>query len=754
MLIIDNHSGERSLKHLELTAELTVVGGGLAGTCAAIQAAREGVKVVLIQDRPVLGGNASSEVRLWALGATSHMGNNNRWAREGGLIDEICVENTYRNPEGNPLMFDVLLLEKVKLEENITLLLNTAVFDADTVDDEIKSVSAFCSQNSTQYTISSPLFCDASGDGILGFLAGAAFRMGAESKEEFNEGMAPDEGYGHLLGHSIYFYSKDTGKPVSYTAPAFALKDLGDIPKYRKFDAKSSGTAFWWIEYGGRLDTVHATEDIKWELWKVVYGVWNHIKNSGEFPEAENLTLEWVGTVPGKRESRRFEGDYILTQNDIVQQNRHDDAVSYGGWAIDLHPSDGVYSELDACTQYHSKGVYQVPYRCLYSKNISNLFLAGRIISSTHVAFGSTRVMISCAHNAQAVGSAAAECLKSNTMPRDVNILDLQHRLLRSGQYIPQLDIASDPSDLAQLATISTSSTQSIESISMSDERVDLNCPYGLIFPVSKGRLPILTSYFTSEKEATVELQLRSASKAGNYTPDTILASQSHTIQAGENVAVRADFEYDCPIDQYLFFCIMPVEGVSVSLSNDVLTGITTAYHGQHKAVAKSAVQTVPEESGVESFEFWLPKRRKQGKNLAVTFEPALNPYSVEHLKNSYERPIHQSNAWVAAADDQSPKLTLNWENPQKLSSLTICLDTDMDHPMETVQWVHPERIMPLCVRKFTIANESGNILTEVSNNYQTRLTIDLPIAEYSTLHINFENDGDTPPSVFKIIVN
>ena len=368
----------RDLALQRLECDIAVAGGGMAGICCAITAARAGLRVVVIQDRPVLGGNASSEVRLWILGATSHMGNNNRWAREGGVIDEILLENLYRNPEGNPLILDTLLLEKVVEEPNITLLLNTAVFELEKQDaGTIKSIRAFCSQNSTLYEVSAPLFCDASGDGIVGFLAGAAFRVGAEASSEFGEKLAPPTESRELLGHTIYFYSKDMGRPVRFVPPSYALEDITRIPRFRDFNAKDFGCRLWWIEWGGKLDTIHDSERIKWELWKVVYGVWNHIKNSGQFPEAENLTLEWVGTIPGKRESRRFEGDWILRQQDIVEQRRHEDAVSFGGWAIDLHPAEGIFSDKPGCTQWHSKGVYQIPYRCLYSRNISNLFLAG-----------------------------------------------------------------------------------------------------------------------------------------------------------------------------------------------------------------------------------------------------------------------------------------------------------------------------------------------------------------------------------------
>ncbi len=353
----------RPLKAEQIESDLVVVGGGIAGTCCAVTAARLGMRVTLVQDRPVLGGNASSEVRLWILGATAHMGNNNRWAREGGVIDELLVENTYRNPEGNPLIFDTILLEKVVEEPNIRLLLNTAVYEVTKQDAEtIEAAIAFCSQNSTRYHLQAPLFVDASGDGIVGFMAGAAFRMGAEQESEFGEKLAPSQEYGELLGHSLYFYSKDVGQPVKFTPPSFALQDITSIPRFRSFNAQEHGCKLWWIEYGGRLDTVHETETIKWELWEVVYGVWNHIKNSGDFPEAETLTLEWVGHIPGKRESRRFEGDYMLTQQDIIEQRLHADAVAHGGWALDLHPADGVYSEKPACNQWHARGVYQIPY--------------------------------------------------------------------------------------------------------------------------------------------------------------------------------------------------------------------------------------------------------------------------------------------------------------------------------------------------------------------------------------------------------
>lgn len=502
MMIQEPAAAHRELRTVSHDADLVVVGGGLAGTCCAITAARHGLRTVLVQDRPVLGGNASSEVRLWILGATAHMGNNCRWARESGVIGELMVENMARNPEGNALLVDALLLEMCRRETNLTVLLNTAAIDCTKASDDpdrIASVRAFCSQNSTMYDLRAPLFCDASGDGILGFRAGAAFRVGAEGRDEFGEKFAPDESYGSLLGHSIYFYSKDTGRPVAFTPPSFALTPdevEEKIPRHKGFKVGVDGCRLWWIEYGGRLDTVHDTETIKWELWKVAYGVWNYFKNSGKFPEARNLTLEWIGHVPGKRESRRFEGDVWVTQHDFVEQRHHDDAVSYGGWAIDLHPADGVYSPLHGCTQWHTRGVYTIPYRAMYSRNIKNLFLAGRVISASHVAFGSTRVMATCSLGGQAVAVAAAICKQHGVLPRDVastpHIGQLQRDLIRTGQHIPGVALRDDE-DLARHASLTASSSLRLSGFRPGGTTQRLHKSWAQMVPLTPGRCPAFT---------------------------------------------------------------------------------------------------------------------------------------------------------------------------------------------------------------------------------------------------------------------
>ncbi len=756
IMILATGEKSRSLTRVSIQTDLTVVGGGLSGVCAAIAAARTGLKVVLIQDRPVLGGNASSEVRLWVLGATSHMGNNNRWAREGGIVDEILVENMYRNPEGNALIFDTILIDKIVQEPNIQLLLNTAVYavekkDADTID----AVIAFCSQNSTEYFVQSPLFCDASGDGIVGFLSGASFRMGAESKEEFGELFAPEKEYGELLGHSLYFYSKDTKKPVKFVPPSFALNDIEQIPRYRNFNAKEHGCKLWWIEYGGRLDTVHDTEKIKWELWKVVYGVWNYIKNSGNFPEAETMTLEWVGTVPGKRESRRFEGDYLLKQQDIVEQKTFDDAVAFGGWSIDLHPADGVFSEKPGCNQWHSKGIYQIPYRTLYSKNITNLFLAGRIISVTHVAFASTRVMATAAYAAQAVGMAAAHCKQKSLLPKDLmatnHLNELQNSLIKMGHYIPAIEL-NDSKDLTQTATVHASSELHLSEIKLSDIKKPIVASVAQMLPLKKGKIPVMQLEVDALEDTTLEVELRISSKQNNHTPDIILENKSIALQKGRS-SVALDFSAQLEHDTYVFVTVLKNELVEMCYSEQRFTGVLTVFNQINKAVSNFGKQEPPEGIGMDTFEFWSPQRRPEGQNLAMQFTEKIDAFSAVNIKNGIDRPTYQPNAWVADLSDSTPTITLTWNEPQTIQAIDLFFDTDYDHPMESVLMTHPESVMPFCVRNYVLKDENGNIIKAVKDNYQTINNIVLNEA-ISTKKIVLEVEHpseNVPAAVFAI---
>ncbi|TVR67089.1 MAG: FAD-dependent oxidoreductase [Spirochaetaceae bacterium] len=806
--------GPRETEGKDIQTDLCIVGGGLAGTCCAITAAREGLQVVLIQDRPVLGGNASSEVRLWALGASAHNHNNNRWAREGGAIDEILVENMHRNPEGNPIVFDTILLEKVISEQNITLLLNTTAMDVhcdNAVPRNITEVGAYCSQNETRYRIKPKYVVDSSGDGLIAYTAGLPFRFGAESSDEFGEGFAPDPlEYGELLGHSIFFMTKDTGKPVQFHPPAYALQSVTErIPRHKNFSVNDQGCEFWWIEYGGRLDTIHDTEKIKWELWSIVLGVWDHLKNSGEHPEAECLSLEWVGHIPGKRESRRFEGITMLTQDDLVQQRHYADAVSFGGWSIDLHPSDGVYTARPGCDQYHTKGVYQIPLSTMITSHAGNLFLAGRIISTSHVAFGSTRVMCTCAHNAQAVAVAASLAVERGQsvvdLLQDDAVSEIRRRLVRRGQHIPGYQL-QEAENLAGEALLTATSVLSIakglrpataehawrnlgyDIPETFDEMVpgaggvaapsipaygvyqrvasgraprecrfpevpwlrSLHRSVAQMIPAQAGPIPELRFAATVLENTVLEVELRISFQPENYTPDTVLETIQIPLEAGLNkdVAVRTNAEL--PTDCYLYAVFNINNAIALRTRPERVTGLfSLEYTGE---------QEPPLEWGIEGFEIWTPERRPGGHLIAFELgDPEYYPgaFSPENTINGFQRPSAGPNAWVVAVEDPEPVLILKWDEPQTIRTLELVFDTDYNHPMETVIRGHPERNMPFCVKHFVVLDSSGKQLAEETDWYQSRYatTFTSPVIT-NRLEIRVkEMNGHAPAAIFDVRV-
>jgi hypothetical protein len=660
----------------------------------------------------------------------------------------------FRNPEGNPLLVDTIMLEMVVEEPNITLLLNTAVHAVEKSDpDTIASVRAYCAQNETSYEIAAPVFIDASGDGVVGFLAGAAFRIGSEASSEFGELFAPEKESNELLGHSIYFYSKDTGRPVTFVPPSFALKDITRIPRWRDIKFNDTGCRLWWLEWGGDLDTIHDSETIKWELWRVAYGVWNHIKNSGQFPDAANLTLEWVGTIPGKRESRRFEGDHMVIQQDLVEQRLHPDAVSYGGWAIDLHPSDGVYSARAGCQQWHSKGVFQIPYRAMYSRNITNLFLAGRIISASHIAFGSTRVMATCAHGGQSVGAAAAICAREGLKPRDLLapalMAELQRNLLRAGQFIPGVAL-EDSENLASTATVTASSELKLSSLPRGGGTLRLDESWAMMIPVQPGAMPSVEFLLDVDAATTLQAELRVSSKTANHTPDVTLATREVNLVPGKGIRLPLHFDTSIDAPRYAFVCLMANPEVFVHLSDKLVTGILSVSQKYNRAVAKSPRQEPPPGTGIESFEYWLPQRRPDGKNFAMTIDPPIAAFGAANLQNGFARPTDQPNAWVADFADKEATLQISWGKPQKISRIELCFDTDFDHPMESVLLGHPERVMPYCVTEVVVAEGSGDkrVLASISENHHSRRVIRLeaPVTTDS-LEIRLTSPDDRLPA-------
>lgn len=414
------------LKNIVHECDFCVVGGGLAGICAAIAAARHGQKVVLMHDRPMFGGNTSSEVRMWVSGAHGE-GN-----RETGILEELCMENYYRNPYRTFPIWDSVLFEAVKQEENITYLLNCSCLDCEMDGETIVSVSGWQGTTQQFHKVHAKLFADCSGDSILAPLTGAECTMGREARSQYGESIAPVEADSRTMGNTCLIQARQTDRPHPFIAPKWARKLSKEDLVHRFGSIQDPAENYWYLELGGMKHTIDNAETIRDDLIALAYGMWDYIKNSGDC-DADNWELDWVGFLPGKRESRRYIGDYVMTQNDIAAGGKFHDTVAFGGWTMDDHNPKGIDTHEPPNTFHPAPSPFGIPYRSLYSKNIKNLFCAGRNISVTHSAMSATRVMATCATIGQAVGTAAAMC----RVPREVDIKLLQQTLMADGCFLP-----------------------------------------------------------------------------------------------------------------------------------------------------------------------------------------------------------------------------------------------------------------------------------------------------------------------------
>lgn len=450
------------LETKKIRCDLCVVGGGMSGIATAIAAAREGISVVLMHERPVLGGNASSEIRMWICGA---QGRDNR---ETGIIEEIALENLYRNPTKSYAIWDTVLYDFVRREENLKLLLNCTCIDALCEqgkypyerNTKIKSIKGYQMTTQTFYEVSASYFCDCSGDSILAPLCNAEFRMGRESRDEFGEDTTTDVADNMTMGMSCLVYGRETNRSVKYIPPEWSTKLTEKEFEYRSNpNIYSSSENFWYLELGGNRNSIADTELIRDELIALSTGTWNYVKNIQNGKEkAENWDVDFMGFLPGKRESRRMCGEYMITQKDICSGRVFEDEVAFGGWPIDDHFPGGFYHRGAPNTDYATPAPYSLPYRALYSKNVDNLFFAGRNISMTHMAMSSIRVMATCALLGEAVGKAAAIASKYNCAPHDVylsHLNELQKSIMDEDCFLPS--ITRDIGEVCKNATLNAS---------------------------------------------------------------------------------------------------------------------------------------------------------------------------------------------------------------------------------------------------------------------------------------------------------
>ncbi|MFA5561765.1 MAG: FAD-dependent oxidoreductase [Eubacteriales bacterium] len=424
------------MKTKQIKTELCVIGGGLSGLCAAVSAARGGLRVVLVHDRPVPGGNASGEIRMWVRGASAAF----PLFREGGIVEELAMDNIYYNPTMTYPVWDGILYHLASREPNLTLLLNTTCHGAEYRDRRILCIRAWQLTTYTEYEIQADYFADCSGDSVLSEFTPAAYRRGREGREEFGESHAPPLPDDKTMGMSCLIQGRETAREVPYRPLPFAQTFRSTDFPHRMNTTDPRGfmaNNFWWIEKGGERDTLRDAEAITAELRPAAYGVWDFVKNSGVY-DSRHWELEFVGQLGGKRESRRYKGKYTLTQQDIECARPFEDEVAYGGWTMDDHDPAGMDTTAPPNVHYPVPGPYPIPYRVLYSENMENLFFAGRNISVTHMALSSTRVMATCALLGQAVGNAAVLAGRYGCSPHGVlsHIAELQQALRDDDCYL------------------------------------------------------------------------------------------------------------------------------------------------------------------------------------------------------------------------------------------------------------------------------------------------------------------------------
>ena len=413
------------VREVELESDFIVAGGGLAGVCAAVSAARHGAKVILVQDRPVLGGNASSEMRMGIVGVRKDQ------YSEAGILEEMQLRNFFFNPLQRYTLWDDVIYSTVVGEPNIKLLLNTSVEDVVMDDGRIAAVKCWNSNAYTRYLIKGKLFADCTGDGILR-LSGAKFRRGREFPEEFGENYLSEGGDAHTMGNSILLQLRKTDEDHPFIAPEWAYHFTDDdfdydTPKSTipgvKFNYKRiyspKDNNFWWIEFGGLYDTIFDALDIQFELKRIAYGIWEYMKNNPD-GRCKGYDLDWIGSLPGKRESTRFIGPHILTQNDVLSGGHFEDVVAYGGWTLDDHDPEAFHKKGCISVEYSTPDYFGIPFDCLYSVNVPNLMFAGRDISCTHMGLSAARVMATTALLGQACGTGAAVAIEKGVTPAQV----------------------------------------------------------------------------------------------------------------------------------------------------------------------------------------------------------------------------------------------------------------------------------------------------------------------------------------------
>ena len=688
------------MRSVSQSFDVVVCGGGLAGLCAAVAAARQGVTVALIHNRPVLGGNSSSEVGVTPHGAAAF----HAYARETGILSECLIEERARNHAEiyengwTNSVWDLVLYDVAVTTPGLTLHLNTDIRGVEMTDPRtIRAVKAVVQNAETELVISGRTFIDCTGDGLVADAAGCTWRMGSEGRDEFGEPHAPLKASADTMGNSIHFLCRDVGRPVPYRAPAWAVQhedasyfyDQGRLPKEER-------GGYWWIEIGVPYHTIHDAETIRHELTRHALGVWDWMKNRDPkmIDRVKNYALDWVGQVPGKRESRRIMGRYLMTEHDVLNKTAFPDEIAFGGWFVDLHTPGGLLAkssepsaaagghenEYDTFSDYSAMsycGPYGVPLRILMAKDCDNLLMAGRNVSVTHAALGTVRVMGTTALMGEAAGIAAALGIqRGHDFDRLVaeDIGDLQQRLLANGCFLPNCR-HDDGADLARQARVSATSDAPIHGVAPETpgfhgglaiwrdqpqyQREVLETRRGQLIATHGGAIDRVELCLTndSDQPQPVALSLHPAEHIWDYRSDlgATLAQGTVTVPPGGPHWVAWDVAVALPAalhpGQFLRLDAQPNRAVRWHAASKIIPGHMAMY-----AISPGRM-----------------RRFGNGHTLAYRISPAQRPFDAGQVLSGVTRPHRATNLWVSDPAQPLPQaVELAWDRPQAIGTVQV----------------------------------------------------------------------------------
>ena len=669
----------------EYTADLVVAGGGFSGVCAAIAAARLGLKTILVQDRPVFGGNSSSEIGVGINGAAALGHSPSVYAREGGICEEIRLAMAYHAGAGIHTCRDIAYFEAIYAEKNLTSFLNTYVDNVEMKEGRIEAFTAVQLGSGRKFRLKAPIFADATGDGSAAYLAGAEFMYGREARSDFDESLAPEQADDYTLGSTIMFDSRHENQKVGYTRPDFAydvtqlsfFENLGKSGLERNFYRGSDGDyhSFWWLEYGGQEDTVKDSENIALELRKLIYGFWDYIKNSGEFADTENLSLFHVAPVAGKRESRRFKGDYIYSQKDVDEKRQFDDAVSTAGWEMDVHAPKGVYDSGPATIWHYVAGVLELPFGMMYSVNVPNLMFAGRDASSTHIALGTTRLAATGAAMGQAVGTAAYLCRKYNATPREVrknHMEEFRKLLYDNDQYLVGFRGRGTP-ELYEDLTVETESCKEFSN-SLTEGMISLEKGLGLALPITD-RLDSFEIGVKNSGAATVlEYHIYGGERKENYIPSALLKTERIPIEENTDGWITLPIGCKTSADDKLYIVFEKNEQLSLYANKKRLTGAVSF------RPEKLILYTKPVYAG--AMRIMRTELDEAQAETEICFKNVLPPqalYSADNLTDGFNRPYGLPHLWISDTAKMQT-ITLRYAKPKRVRQIVLTFNTELEH--------------------------------------------------------------------------